>query len=151
MKNALNSYTNLGKEFYGELCSILMFEIAINNEDEHFGNFGLLRNNDTGKIIEPAPIIDNSLSLINFAMMEDLGNLNQFKKAEIPHYGISFFEMYKAVMGSKQNFPLRKLSNCTFTRHPSIILPEERLISIEKHIGLRAREFISIPNDKNSQ
>lgn len=148
LKNALDYYTGLGKEFYDELCSMLVFDAVIYNEDRHFGNFGILRDNHTGKIIKPAPIFDNGLSLFNFAMADDLQNLCEYAKTRTPPYGVSFDEVCKAVMGSKQKSQLRKLLNFTFTRHPSINLPEERLTATENQISKRARELMSIPNSK---
>lgn len=148
LKNALDYYAGLGKEFYDELCSMLVFDAVIYNEDRHFGNFGVLRDNHTGIIIKPAPIFDNGLSLFNFAMADDLENLSEYAKTRTPPYGVSFDEVCKAVMGSKQKSQLRKLLNFTFTRHPSINLPEERLTAIEAQIQTRARELMSIPNAK---
>ena len=40
---------------------MLVFDAVILNEDRHFGNFGVLRDNHTGKIIAPAPVFDNGL------------------------------------------------------------------------------------------
>lgn len=148
LKNALDYYAKLGKKFYDELCSMLMFDAVIYNEDRHFGNFGILRDNHTGKIIKPAPIFDNGLSLFNFAMADDLQNLCEYAKTRTPPYGVSFDEVCKAVMSNKQKSQLRKLLNFTFTRHPSINLPEERLTAIETQISKRARELMSIPNSK---
>ena len=148
LKNALDYYAGLGKPFYDDLCSMLVFDAVIYNEDRHFGNFGILRDNHTGKIIKPAPIFDNGLSLFNFAMADDLENLSEYAKTRTPPYGVSFDEVCKAVMGSKQKTQLRKLLNFTFTRHPSINLPEERLAAIETQISKRARELMSIPNSK---
>lgn len=148
LKNALYYYAGLGKPFYDDLCSMLVFDAVIYNEDRHFGNFGILRDNHTGKIIKPAPIFDNGLSLFNFAMADDLENLSEYAKTRTPPYGVSFDEVCKAVMGSKQKSQLRKLLNFTFTRHPSINLPEERLTAIEAQISKRARELMSIPNSK---
>lgn len=148
LKNALDYYKELGKDFYDDLCSMLVFDAVIYNEDRHFGNFGVLRDNHTGEIIKPAPIFDNGLSLFNFAMADDLENLNEYAKTRTPPYGVSFEEVCKAVMGSKQKTQLRKLLNFAFTRHPSINLPEERLAAIESQIQKRARELMSIPNSK---
>lgn len=148
LKNALDYYKGLGKEFYDDLCSILVFDAVIYNEDRHFGNFGVLRDNYTGEIIKPAPIFDNGLSLFNFAMADDMENLSEYAKTRTPPYGVSFDEVCKAVMGSKQKTQLRRLLNFTFTRHPSINLPEERLTAIESQIQKRARELMSIPNSR---
>lgn len=38
---------------------MLVFDAVILNEDRHFGNFGLLVDSHTNKIIAPAPIFDN--------------------------------------------------------------------------------------------
>ena len=98
--------------------------------------------------IKPAPIFDNGLSLFNFAMTDDMENLSEYAKTRTPPYGVSFDEVCKAVMGSKQKSQLRKLLNFTFARHPSINLSEERLTAIEAQISKRVRELISIPNSK---
>ena len=148
LKKALDYYKGLGKDFYDDLCSMLVFDAVIYNEDRHFGNFGVLRDNHTGNIIKPAPIFDNGLSLFNFAMADDLENLSEYAKTRTPPYGVSFDDVCKAVMSSKQKTQLRRLLNFTFTRHPSINLPEERLTAIEAQIQKRARELMSIPNLK---
>ena len=148
LKNALDYYKGLGKDFYDDLCSMLVFDAVIYNEDRHFGNFGILRDNHTGEITKPAPIFDNGLSLFNFAMADDLENLSEYAKSRTPPYGVSFDDVYKAVMSSKQKTQLRRLLNFTFIRHPSINLPEERLTAIEAQIQKRARELMSIPNSK---
>lgn len=145
LRNALNYYKELGKDFYDDLCSMLVFDAVIYNEDRHFGNFGVLRDNHTGEIIKPAPIFDNGLSLFNFAMSDDLENLSEYAKTRTPPYGVSFDDVCKAVMSSKQKSQLRRLLNFTFTRHPSINLPEKRLTAIEKHVAQRAKELMSIP------
>ena len=146
LKAALDCYESLGKEYYDEVCSMLVFDAVIYNEDRHFGNFGLLRDNHTGEFTGTAPIFDNGLSLFNFAMPEDLKNLDAYAKTRTTPYRISFEDVCRAVMSSKQKNQLRKLVNFTFTRHPSINLPEERLQTIENHIQKRVRELLAIPN-----
>ncbi|MBR5426715.1 MAG: helix-turn-helix domain-containing protein [Clostridia bacterium] len=145
LKAALDYYKRLGKEAYEDLCSMLVFDAVIYNEDRHFGNFGLLRDNHTGKIIKPAPIFDNGLSLFNFAMPDDFVNLKEYAATRTTPYGVSFEDVCKEVLGSRQKAQLRRLLNFTFTRHPSINWPEERLTSIEKQLTVRVRELMSIP------
>ena len=148
LKAALDCYESLGKEYYDDVCSMLVFDAVIYNEDRHFGNFGLLRDNHTGEFTGTAPIFDNGLSLFNFAMPDDLKNLDAYAKTRTTPYRISFEDVCRAVMSSKQKNQLRKLVNFTFTRHPSINLPEERLQAIENHIQKRVRELLAIPNAK---
>ena len=148
LKAALDCYEGLGKEYYDDVCSMLVFDAVIYNEDRHFGNFGLLRDNRTGKFIVTAPIFDNGLSLFNFAMPDDFKGLDAYAKTRTTPYRISFEDVCRAIMGSKQKNQLRKLVNFSFTRHPSINLPEERLQAIENHIQKRVRELLAIPNAK---
>ena len=124
---------------------MLVFDAVIYNEDRHFGNFGVLRDNHTGKILAPAPIFDNGLSLFNYAMPEDFKELDAYAKTRSNPYRISYEEVCREVMGTKQKAQLRKLIGFTFTRHPSMNLPEERLTAIEKQIALRTRELLAIP------
>lgn len=145
IKACLDYYKSISDESYEELCSMLVFDAVIYNEDRHFGNFGILRDNHTGKIIGPAPIFDNGLSLFNFAMPKDFENLSEYAKTRTTPYGVSFESICMEVMGKKQAAQLRKLLGFKFERHPSINLPEERLQAIEKHIEARARELLSLP------
>ena len=145
LKKCLDYYQSLGEDFYEQMCSMLVFDAVVYNEDRHFGNFGLLRDNHTGKILAPAPIFDNGLSLFNYAMPEDFKELDAYAKTRSNPYRVSYEEVCREVMGVKQKAQLRKLIGFTFTRHPSMNLPEERLTAIEKQIALRARELLAIP------
>lgn len=148
LKECLDYYAALGEDFYEQLCSMLVFDAVIYNEDRHFGNFGVLRDNHTGNIISPAPIFDNGLSLFNYGMPDDFKNLSEYAKTRSNPYRISYEEICKEVMGAKQKAQLRRLLGFTFQRHPSLNLPEERLKAIEGHIGERVRELLSLPSRK---
>lgn len=151
IKACLDYYKSISDDAYEELCSMLVFDAVIYNEDRHFGNFGVLRDNHTGKVISPAPIFDNGLSLFNMAMPDDFNNLSEYAKTRTTPYGVSFESICKEVMGKKQTAQLRKLLGFKFKRHPSINLPEERLQAIEKHIEVRARELLSLPRTRTSR
>lgn len=150
LKGCLDYYKQLGSDFYEQLCSMLVFDSVIYNEDRHLGNFGVLRYNHTGKIIAPAPIFDNGLSLFNYAMPEDIENLSEYAKTRTTPYRISYEDICKEVMGTKQRAQLRRLIGFRFTRHELINLPEERLSAIEKHINQRVRELLTIPLSRST-
>jgi len=145
LKAVLDYYDKLGKEFSEQLHSMLVFDAIIYNEDRHFGNFGVLRDNHTGRIIAPAPIFDNGLSLFNYAMSEDIADLDEYAKTRSPAYGnVSFETICKEVLGKIQMKQLRKLIGFRFKRHAHINLPEERLTAIEKHIGKRIKQLLEL-------
>lgn len=145
LKACLDYYRNLGDSFVEQLCSMIVFDALIYNEDRHFGNFGLLRNNHTGEIIAPAPIFDNGLSLFNYAMPEDIKNLREYAQTRSNPYHISYESLCRELMGPKQKAQCRKMLGFKFTRHPSYNLPDERLTAIEEQIAERSRELLSIP------
>lgn len=145
LKAVLDYYNKLGKEYSEQLCSMLVFDAVIYNEDRHFGNFGLLRDNHTGEITAPAPIFDNGLSLFNYAMPDDIANLDEYAKTRGPAYGnVSFESICQEVLGKPQMQQLRKLIGFKFERHSQINLPEERLAAIEKHIEKRVQQLLGI-------
>lgn len=145
IKKCLDYYDKLGKAFSEQIRSMLVFDALIYNEDRHFGNFGVLRDNHTGKIVAPAPIFDNGLSLFCFAGQEDLPTLVEYAKTRTNPYYISFEEVCAAVMGTKQKEQLRRMIGFKFTRHPKLNLPEEHLVAVERVLENRVRELLEIP------
>ena len=138
-------YDKLGPEFSEQIRSMLVFDALIYNEDRHFGNFGVLRDNHSGSIIAPAPIFDNGLSLFCYAGKEDYANLDEYAKTRSNPYNISYEEVCAEVMGPKQKEQLRRMIGFQFKRHESLGLPEEHLQAIEKHLESRVRKLLAIP------
>jgi len=138
-------YDSLGGRFFDAIRDMLVFDALIYNEDRHFGNFGLLRDNITGEIKAPAPIFDNGLSLFCFAMADDYKDLDQYAKTRMPVYsGTTFEGICGAYITTRQIEMLRKLQSFSFMRHHELNLPEEHLVAIEKHIRKRASQLIAL-------
>jgi hypothetical protein len=124
---------------------MLVFDALTYNEDRHFGNFGLLRDNHTGEIKVPAPIFDNGNSLFNYATADNYKNLDEYAVKRLPVYdGTTFEGICGAFMTARQIEKLRKVLNFSFTRHPKLNLPEEHLAAIEKHLRKRASQLINL-------
>ena len=98
LKACLEYYRQLGSEAYEQIKSMLVFDAVIYNEDRHFGNFGVLRDNHTGKVTGAAPVFDNGMSLFNFAMPEDFQDLDSYAKTRGTAYGVSFESVCQEVM-----------------------------------------------------
>ena len=143
----LDYYAGISSEALEELRSMLVFDAVIYNEDRHFGNFGILRDNHSGKIIGAAPVFDNGLSLFNYAMQDDINNLDAYARTRANPYGIPYETICREVMGQKQRSQLHCLINFHFVRHPSLNLPEERLVPIEQHVQKRIRELLALPRN----
>ncbi len=143
-------YETLGTDFYEQAKSMLIFDALIYNEDRHFGNFGLLRDNHTGKITAPAPIFDNGLSLFNYAMQSDMEDLDSYAKTRGTPFGNVTHETIAAeYIGKTQLKQLRNMIGFTFERHARYNLPEERLTAIEAHLQKRAAFLIRLEKVKH--
>jgi hypothetical protein len=138
-------YDGLGNGYAEAVRDMLVFDALTYNEDRHFGNFGLLRDNHTGEIVAPAPIFDNGLSLFSYAMEDDYADLDEYAKTRFPAYGNTTFEgICGSFMTARQAEKLRKMVNFAFERHPKLNLPEEHLAAIEKHLRKRASHLIGL-------
>ena len=135
----------LGQEFYNEFADMMIFDALICNTDRHAGNYGLLVDNKTNKAVKFAPIFDNGLSLFNYAMADDLVNIDNYAKTRFPAYdGVSYEEIVKAFISERQKVALRKLINFKFTKHPRYNLQSQRLKTIEGYLQRRLRAFLII-------
>jgi hypothetical protein len=142
-------YDNLGGKYSDAIRDMLVFDALIYNEDRHFGNFGLLRDNHSGKITAPAPIFDNGISLFSHAMKDDYANLDEYAKTRLPVYGNTTFEgICESFITARQTEKLRKMVNFSFRRHSKLNLPEQHLAAIEKHIRKRASRLIGLPRSR---
>ena len=152
IKKAIDFYDDLGPEFGQQIRSMLMFDALIYNEDRHFGNFGLLRDNKTGKFISPAPMFDHGHSLFSQAAPEKFDNLDAYSKTlTTPYDGVTFEKVAVAVIGKKQTAQLRKMANFTFQRHPTINLDEDRLQKIENFVRKRAVQLLALSRSRASK
>ena len=136
----LEYYMELGDDFYQQLVDMLVFDAVILNEDRHFGNFGVLRDNHSGKIIAPAPVFDNGLSLLCYGMKDDFDNIGKYIDSRTNPYGLEdqFIPLAKRLMGPRQKAMLRKLLEFSFTESDVANLPSWRTRALEEMIRERA-------------
>ena len=133
-----------GEEIYNEYVDMLIFDALIFNTDRHTGNFGLLVDSHTNKVKAFAPVFDNGLSLFNFAMEDDLADIENYSKTRKPAMGGSYEDVVKEFMSERQRAMLRKMINFKFTLHPRYNLSKSRLKVIEKFLQKRANELLDL-------
>ena len=104
----------------------------------------MLRNNITGEIIKHAPIFDNGMSLFNFGMIEDIRDLDEYRKTRLAHMGENFDDIVKVFCGKQQRKQLRKLIGFMFTPHANYNWEPERYKIIESFIQQRVRELLDV-------
>ncbi|MDM8565417.1 XRE family transcriptional regulator [Candidatus Halobeggiatoa sp. HSG11] len=143
-KAIIKYYQELGKNYHDALLDMLIFDVVICNEDRHFGNFGLLVDNYKNQIVDTAPIFDNGLSLFNYAMSDDLQNIDSYANTRLMANSQDFMTFAKAVITKKQKDKLRKLIDFKFKKHSQYNLPAERLKIIERFIQYRIKELLKL-------
>ena len=139
IESVIDYYRNLGDNYYQELIDMLVFDAVILNEDRHFGNFGLLVDSHANKIIAPAPIFDNGLSLLCYAMEGDFEDTNTYVSTRLPATYQDFILFVKPLMTMRQKDKLRKLINFEFDKNTRYKLSNKRLKQLEKIIQERVR------------
>ncbi|MCI5136748.1 MAG: hypothetical protein D3920_17165 [Candidatus Electrothrix sp. AW2] len=137
-------YKQLGERYYDSLIDMLIFDAVICNEDRHFGNFGLLIDNDSNTIVDTAPIFDNGLSLFNYAMDDDLRDMENYVSTRLMATSQDFVTFAQQVITGEQKKKLRKLVNFRFRRHPRYNLPPQRLKLIEDVVQQRVHELLRL-------
>ena len=142
MKAVREYYEKLGQEFVDALNDMLVLDAIIMNTDRHFGNFGFIVDNNTNKIVAPAPLFDHGNALLNFAGRDDLETekaLNEYANTLVPCVYDDFIGTAKKVLTNKHREGLRKLLEFKFKKNSRYNLPDKRLKLIEKMIQTRAK------------
>lgn len=145
IETVLEYYEALGPEFTKALSDMLLLDYLICNTDRHFGNFGVIVDSGSNKIIEPAPLFDHGNSLLNFAGSDDLASeaaLTEYADTLTPSTYVSFYENAKAVLDHESRAALRSLLDFSFTKHPRYNLPPKRLLYLEKTVQRRAKRLL---------
>ena len=142
MKAVREYYENLGQSFVDALNDMLVLDAVIMNTDRHFGNFGFIIDNNTNKIVAPAPLFDHGNSLLNFAGRDDLESekaLSAYAETLVPCVYDDFIGTAKKVLTLKHREGLRKLLEFRFKKNSRYNLPDNRLKMLEKIIHTQAK------------
>lgn len=144
--NAVKAYyESLGPEFTAALREMLVFDAVICNVDRHFGNFGVMVDNQTNTVVSPAPLFDHGNSLFNFAGMDAWTSdaaLEEYIETQAPSVYDDFLGTAKSVLTPELREKLRHLLTFRFKKHPRYNLPAKRLRMIEKQVQKRARVLL---------
>ena len=142
MKAVREYYEKLGQSFVDALNDMLVLDAVIMNTDRHFGNFGFIIDNNTNKIVAPAPLFDHGNSLLNFAGRDDLESekaLSTYAETLVPCVYDDFIGTAKKVLTPKHCEGLRKLLEFKFKKNSRYNLPDNRLKMLEKMIHTQAK------------
>ena len=139
IKAVIEYYKLLGGVYYDAFVDMVVFDAVILNTDRHFGNFGFMVDNRTNRICAPAPLFDHGLSLLTYAMDDDLQDWENYTKARVPAIYADFMELARELVGHSQKDKLRQLINFKFKKHPRYNWLDERLKILVKVIKRQVR------------
>lgn len=143
MADVRSYYAALGPAFTDALDDMLVFDAVICNTDRHYGNFGLMVDNQTNRICAPAPLFDHGNALFNLAgpdVWADPKRFEQYVSAQLPRVYDDFFAEARAAIQPRHHAMLRRLLNFRFDRRASRYnLPPQRLHVLEQEVRRRAR------------
>ena len=133
-----------------KLQDLLVFDALIANKDRHLGNFGMIVDNNTGKLLRVAPIFDNGYSMMNLLYKEDLSHIDTALNSTMSYLEFSFDTQLKHFIQPRHAENLEKLKHFTFKRHAKYNLSEEWLKPIESFIQQRATKALEFIKEKEA-
>ena len=141
MKAVRQYYETQGEEFVRALNEMIVFDALICNTDRHFGNFGVLVDSRTNKVIRPAPLFDHGNSLFNYAGKEywqSEAKLDEYASTLFPCVYEDFFKTAQDALDSELSRKVRKALDFHFKEEGRIRYPKEWVLLMEKQIQKRA-------------
>ncbi len=116
LDSALEFFYEISPTASTAFVTMLVFDSVIANKDRHFGNYGVLRDNASGKVLGMAPLFDHNLAL--FCEEPDsnlsLENLIEAEKRYASAFGSNLYGQVKDVMEPSQIPLLKRLEDFEF-------------------------------------
>lgn len=110
-----------------------VLDALILNIDRHLGNFGVLVDNDTMKVLRMAPVYDNNRSLLFDMDTDQLKyRMDWCIHTCKPRFGVGFLQTAKGLLTEDIRQDLEKMRTFEFHQHPYISAEQERLDLLSK-------------------
>ena len=139
---------SLGGDIHDSFADMLIFDCLIYNEDRHQGNFGLLLDSRTNKVLSFAPVFDNGMGLFPFAMDDDISDLDRYARTRVSAFNVSFDDIAAEFISDRQRAKLRKVLTFSFKRHERYTIPNsdnaQRLKYLEAFVRKRAATLLDM-------
>lgn len=109
-----------------------ILDALIFNTDRHFGNFGVLFNNDTMDILGMAPVFDNNRSLFYSVDEDCMRNFSYYVRNAVPRLGTDFNITASQLLTPSIRSDLKNLLGFNFEQHPVIEASQQRLDNLSR-------------------
>ncbi len=130
-------------EIYGQESfeNMMFFDALIGNIDRHMGNFGMIIDNNTNKIIKAAPIFDNGLGILG--IYEQNKTIRENFEMSVSAFNKNFDEQLTAYVRPRHMDKLEKLLNFKFVRHELCEIEDTVLCEYEELLHERVQKILS--------
>ena len=137
----LDYFESIGSgEKFRRMC--VLDAIAL-NPDRHFGNFGVLFDNDTMEVQGMAPVFDNNRSLFPELDEAQLAAPERYVRLCRPHIGQDFLVTARGLMTDSIRADMKNLVGFRFRQHPEIELSARRLELLNELVNTRIRKLLA--------
>lgn len=127
---------------------LMVFDALICNTDRHLGNFGMIIDNNTNKILRPAPIFDNGLSMMTYIGLNEFAQIEKEMLNITGHFNFKFDKQLELFVQPRHISNLEKLTKFEFKKHNEFNLSDEWLELIQKYIQDRAKFALQFAKNK---
>ena len=155
LERALAFFDELGEEAGQRFRSMLVFDAVIMNPDRHMGNYGVFRDNHTGRVLGFAPIFDNNLALLpqydTEALTEEF--LRERFAATPGAFGPTAYQQACAALGPQQQEQLERLHGFAFDdaalmrvsgQTDGFAFPKQRLLALGQAVRENAAALLKV-------
>lgn len=117
---------------------MLVFDALTINPDRHYGNFGVLFDNDTMDVLKIAPVFDFNRALLPLSEVTDFlpKNIN-FLRGETPKIGLDFNRVAHELLTPSIIRDLKELRGFKFQRNLPYALPEDKLVILDQLVNMQ--------------
>ncbi|MBR5050663.1 MAG: hypothetical protein IKX75_04940 [Desulfovibrio sp.] len=126
----------MGRDAYGDM---MLFDSLIGNADRHLGNFGMLFDTSSGKILRMAPVFDSGMSFmsrIDWSGKSEQDLFRNWKRGFV----MTFDEMAERFVHERHREALERLLDFRFPETPFIA--EDALCLSERFLHKRAERAL---------
>ena len=142
---ALEAARRISKDAFDALRTMYVFDALVCNTDRHANNFGFLRSNLTGELLDMAPLFDHNLALFPGDMEQDYPSWTRQGSVRRPAgSNLTFDSVARLVMSGKHREALRGMIDFHFCNHPVCPVPEKRLEALNRYVSQRVRQLLEI-------
>lgn len=141
LDNTFRFFEKLGCE--QQFREMLIIDSLCFNQDRHSGNYGILFQNDTMRILGMAPTFDLNLTLLPYASLDEFDHIGDRLYNCFPKLGNDFTRIGQIAMNDTIRDRLKDIKNFSFAFRGDDVFSKERIKAVEELVQQQALAILS--------